>query len=757
MKRLMLLSIVVALIISSYCYTKAEELDIIDSANNWLLTNNLIDKAYFNTTNAYNKPLNTSNDLTGTRKTIVYGEPFGDTITVDGGTRNRYLGYTMSDAPFTNYMYPDDASGKTSYYDRGYNETRLVKKPWENPKTRSHYSVTNTNGMPADDKFCGKAEFESYIKEGLRIRSRDEMARQGIQVDYATVDFTPEQIESINWYEYMYIIQPPTDYSWGSGVLFRDNGAGYITVPIPPVRYGATSTPTITPTPTPTSTPSPLPTVVPKGNIVFVPDSCDWRNTPIDVKVYVNGDTTTKVNDIDTRSYSYTTTTVYPSPSPGRKVTKTNTSSTWWEYTQTWSIGNINVSGTNLGTAQSITNNSTITLSKDGYDTLKAELNGWVAGSKTWRAGEPPRGSWNSSSPSDTSMPSEKYYSTSGTYKIDTVKPVITFDWSNQDNFVNNTHEFIYLPNNTIKFTVSDSLSGVKSVEFAWSRTNTPGEYKSIPVQTEELKNENRTVILNVHDEYKKYNFWNLFIRVRDRAGNETVVQEKINIRAYLYDFRITSINDPSWTNYFKSGKVIKVNQLPVLDADIKNTIPKKGYNVYFSMNGKGLNESTDRIEITTRFFHASDINKKTDVEVDLYYKSNNNYIKIGSPEDVRTVKYNKQDIGHFSKIDNMPKTIIDNKTCEIKGNFYIPPDTIALPKGSNFDYNKRIKDGYLIVNIQINAYKNGELVFSYVAPSNSQWHLEGGPRSNIFYPGDAFVFNNRYSSNDDYNTTINQ
>lgn len=503
-------------------------------------------------------------------------------------------------------------------------------------------------------------------------------------------------------------------------------------------------------------TPSPMPTTVPQGKILFEPSSCDWRNTPLSVRVYVSGNTTTQVNDIDIRSYRYTRSVFYPEPTPGRTVTETITSSTWWEYTQTWSIGKINVSGNNLGTAQ-ISNNSTITLNKEGVGTLKAELNGWIAGSKAWKAGGPPRGSWLSSVPSDTSMPSERYSSTSGMYKIDMTKPVITFDWSNQDSFVDDTHEFIYLPNNTIKFTVSDSLSGVKSVEFAWSRTNTPGEYKSIPVQTEELKNENRTVILNVHDEYKKYNLWNLFIRVRDRAGNETIVQEKINIRAYLYDFRITNINDPSWTNYFKSGKVIKVNQLPVLDADIKNTIPKKGYNVYFSMNGKGLNESTDRIEITTRFFHASDINKKTDVEVDLYYKSNNNYIKIGSPEDVRTVKYNKQDIGHFSKIDNMPKTIIDNKTCEIKGNFYIPPDTIVLPKGSNFDYNKRIKDGYLIVNIQIFAYKNGELVFSYVAPANSQWHKEGGPRSSIFYPGDAFVFNNKYSSNDDYNTTINQ
>lgn len=229
----------------------------IDMANNWLIENSIINIPYFESINDGSKALNSSEFLVGTRKTIVYGEPYGDPITIDGGIRNRYLGYTMSDAPFTNYMYPDDSSGITSYYDRGYNAVRMVKTPWDNSNTMFHKAVATTGAVPADDKFCGKSEFEPFIKEGLRIRSRDEMARQGITVDYPTVDFTKEQIESINWYEYMYIIQPPTDYSWGSGVLFRDNGAGYLTVPIPPDRYGDTPTPTPTPTITPTPTPSP--------------------------------------------------------------------------------------------------------------------------------------------------------------------------------------------------------------------------------------------------------------------------------------------------------------------------------------------------------------------------------------------------------------------------------------------------------------------------------------------------------------------
>lgn len=217
------------------------ETDIVDSANKWLMSKDLITDVYFKEINKNGNSLNREPYLTGTRKTIVYGTPHGDTVNINGGTRNRYLGYTMSGANFTNYMYPDDTSGASSYYSRGYNPTRLVKNPWDNPKTRKHSAVISSTGVPANNQFCGKIEFEPYIKEGLRIRSRDEMNRQGIPVDFPTVDYTKEQIELTNWYEYTYIIQPPTDYSWGSGVLFRDGGAGYLTIPIPPNRYNEPS------------------------------------------------------------------------------------------------------------------------------------------------------------------------------------------------------------------------------------------------------------------------------------------------------------------------------------------------------------------------------------------------------------------------------------------------------------------------------------------------------------------------------------
>ncbi len=145
----------------------------------------------------------------------------------------------MSDAPFTNYMYPDDNNIAESYWSRGYNPSTLIFNPWERTATANHKAVSTTTGNSAYAGFSGNPEFEGFIREGLRIRSRHNMAKAGVEVSYATVDFTDEQITSVQWHQYAYIIQPPTRYSWGSAVLFRNTGTGigYLTIPLPNVKY----------------------------------------------------------------------------------------------------------------------------------------------------------------------------------------------------------------------------------------------------------------------------------------------------------------------------------------------------------------------------------------------------------------------------------------------------------------------------------------------------------------------------------------
>jgi len=50
--------------------------------------------------------------------------------------------------------------------------------------------------------------------------------------------------------------------------------------------------------------------------------------------------------------------------------------STSWGFTQNWSIGNIIVTGSNLSVKNTITNNTTVTLTEDGIGELSASLTG---------------------------------------------------------------------------------------------------------------------------------------------------------------------------------------------------------------------------------------------------------------------------------------------------------------------------------------------------------------------------------------------
>jgi len=54
------------------------------------------------------------------------------------------------------------------------------------------------------------------------------------------------------------------------------------------------------------ATPEPIDISPAEGTIKFVPESSEWTNEPVTVRVYVDGDTTTQILDSQSRSYSYT-------------------------------------------------------------------------------------------------------------------------------------------------------------------------------------------------------------------------------------------------------------------------------------------------------------------------------------------------------------------------------------------------------------------------------------------------------------------
>ena len=91
--------------------------ELVRLANEELIRRGILDYDYFNDKkNNAKKPLSTNPHLEGMRNLIVYGNPHG-TFSQD---RYRYLGYTMSNDPFTNYLFRNDATGDVPLIDRNW-------------------------------------------------------------------------------------------------------------------------------------------------------------------------------------------------------------------------------------------------------------------------------------------------------------------------------------------------------------------------------------------------------------------------------------------------------------------------------------------------------------------------------------------------------------------------------------------------------------------------------------------------------------
>ncbi|TYQ17017.1 UNVERIFIED_CONTAM: hypothetical protein Cloal_3618 [Acetivibrio alkalicellulosi] len=528
-----------------------------------------------------------------------------------------------------------------------------------------------------------------------------------------------------------------------------------------------------TPEPSPSPVPIPIPVASAEGTIKFDPEESDWTNKPVTVRVYVDGDTSSQKADSESRSYSYTTFEI--DQITGESSRNTISSSTSWGFTQNWNIGNIRVTGANLPNPNTITNNTTVTLTEDGIGELSASLTGWTSGTKSWAGGSPPSGSWSSSSPSsNTSEPTERYNSTSGTYKIDTTRPTITYNNTGRNRFADGWNGYYYHHDNSISFTISDNLSGISRVVYRWHREGDSGISVEMDITTPEGRETQRTIQIPVHSEKVRTGDWYLNVYAQDRAGNSfTLSNNRIRIICELYNFRITGIEDPSWRTFFHNsdgsskGVELKVSDFPVGNRpDIRNTHIKKGYAFFFRFNSRGLNSlagDVDRVEIKPRFYHTYDPSTGSDKRIDLYYNMGSTYlIKAGSSRDSLEIVYNNDKLGSLTLLDNFPMEATDQIEGEWRGAYFIPSESIPVvrDKEPHIESN-RLKGGYIIVEFVIEGIKNDQVVFKYVNRDIAidKWDEEGGvnAQNSEFFKGDIIIIDNRYSKRDDYNVQVDR
>lgn len=212
------IAIIIMLLTLATATNATEEIsreNLVKLANREIIELGLLKFDYFGETNEDEKPLSTNPYLSGSRNYIVYGDPHGDFK----DNRYRYLGYTMSDANFTNYLFPNDITSSTGLWDRNW-----VLNPANNSLTKDRIEVRG------DDKFNNRPEYEESIRLGLKLISRK-------NPDGSLLDFPDDKLNTREWHKYVHVYQPPTSVSWGCGIMFHNpsgNQINYLTVPMSP-------------------------------------------------------------------------------------------------------------------------------------------------------------------------------------------------------------------------------------------------------------------------------------------------------------------------------------------------------------------------------------------------------------------------------------------------------------------------------------------------------------------------------------------
>lgn len=322
--------------------------------------------------------------------------------------------------------------------------------------------------------------------------------------------------------------------------------------------------------------------------------------------------------------------------------------------------------------------------------------------------------------------------------------------------------------NNIINITakgVTDNLgSGVNSVYAEFSTPN--GAYTS----TINLTNSNDvwSGIFDCTSFISQIQNCTITVYAKDNVGNISKFNtDPINIFK-LYNFRVTDIKDPDWKETFYNddgsckNKEFFVNSLPIdssNNAIYNNATVKKGYSFYFKVNSKGLNQDTDMIRITPKFYYYdSSTNERQ--EVDLYYEYQGNpFTKIGTSQDTCPMmlslnedyfdKSKLLNIGTYGLITLNKAERQDNGTEQIwTGKYSLPADAFCVKKGTIPRPENKLEGKNLIINFQIEAIRDSQVKVTYVP---NQWQSEGGPKANNFIPGDVIVYDNSQSWLDDY------
>jgi hypothetical protein len=166
---------------------------------------------------------------------LAYGSPFDP----NSNGVDRYIGYNQYGEAIDNVAFPPDADPDGANFE----DEDWVSQPWLNPQVQNDFGVSNEGGWD------GSTQYQDSIMAGVYwLNTTTGVGGIGSSTGYTITDWDSNSLWA-NLYQYVNIVMPPTEYTWGMGRMWHSvNGSlWYVTIPLPPLVVVDTPVLTVTP------------------------------------------------------------------------------------------------------------------------------------------------------------------------------------------------------------------------------------------------------------------------------------------------------------------------------------------------------------------------------------------------------------------------------------------------------------------------------------------------------------------------------
>lgn len=182
---------------------------------------------------------------------IVYGGDHGEYLNHNGKQLREYSGYSKDGHSVTT----EDAPWFAGWSGTQIQDFKMIDNPWTDPDVRRKYGISESEfDAYKDEKHKNKhlldGTFEQSIIDGLTAVYGNGRTYEEFMYNNKNATLKDKEVYENGsspsfggkWIDYVHVLQPPTEYSWGIGTIYIDSKIGitYLDIPLAPFSLQTT-------------------------------------------------------------------------------------------------------------------------------------------------------------------------------------------------------------------------------------------------------------------------------------------------------------------------------------------------------------------------------------------------------------------------------------------------------------------------------------------------------------------------------------